>query len=714
MTGFEPLISSAVSGLAVPIFQSLLSSGSKVLGIAGKSLDENAKKLIFNVSHQYEKKYRKRHGQIKVLQRYMKKPIQLESIYANVQFLDKDNIWRFDSIENLEEVYRRNNKRSFQAKDCQKTPGEEVANQEQFLMVLGSPGMGKSTFLRKMGLEALTSKLQYEAIPVFIELKNLESGKINIQNIITNEFDTCGFPDVEKFTATALEQGKLLILFDGLDEVPTNATNEAITKIEDFVDKYDKNRFIASCRIAAYHSSFRRFTDVAMAEFDDTQIQQFLNNWFQSELDQQAGTAEKCWQVLQNPEYAAAKELAQTPLLLTLACLVYGYSQSFPKNRAALYEEALDILLKEWAAEKLIQRDPIYQDLNPALEKAMLADIAYMGFKDNRLFFTERELVEKIKTFLEKNLNAPKHLDGEQILKAIELQQGILVERAKDAYSFSHLTFQEYLTAQYIDDYRLIPELVTNHVTDERWQEVFLLVAGLVRGGVAELLVEMEKAAQQLILNSPKLSVWLEWAYTATDSTDGDIKPVGKRALAIAIANAYAIAKANPITILKANFVAIAIFTAIVKAYAYANAIANAYTIAKANPIAVANANGNDVCEKISNAINTTNLLEKLKVFKYVDYSHLIANLERLKNSVPNAREPKAVHKAFANELGETIINAFNVDLQMLELSKDEAAALENYLYINYLMLQCKESAVRGPRSVWEGIESRMLMPPNP
>jgi predicted NACHT family NTPase len=35
-------------------------------------------------------------------------------------------------------------------------------------------------------------------------------------------------------------------------------------------------------------------------------------------------------------------------------------------------------------------------------------------------------------------------------LTAIEVEQGILVERSRDTYSFSHLTFQEYLTAKWI------------------------------------------------------------------------------------------------------------------------------------------------------------------------------------------------------------------------------------------------------------------------
>jgi predicted NACHT family NTPase len=72
----------------------------------------------------------------------------------------------------------------------------------------------------------------------------------------------------------------------------------------------------------------------------------------------------------------------------------------------------------------------------------------------------------------------PQHLDGEAVLNAIAVQQGILVERAENVFSFSHLTLQEYLTAQYIDDHRQIEQLVAAHLTDKRWQEVFCLWLG--------------------------------------------------------------------------------------------------------------------------------------------------------------------------------------------------------------------------------------------
>lgn len=57
MTGMEPWAISVVSGVAVPIFQILWGSGGKLLGIFDKSLDEEAKEIIFAASKQYVQNY---------------------------------------------------------------------------------------------------------------------------------------------------------------------------------------------------------------------------------------------------------------------------------------------------------------------------------------------------------------------------------------------------------------------------------------------------------------------------------------------------------------------------------------------------------------------------------------------------------------------------------------------------------------------------------
>jgi predicted NACHT family NTPase len=70
------------------------------------------------------------------------------------------------------------------------------------------------------------------------------------------------------------------------------------------------------------------------------------------------------------------------------------------------------------------------------------------------------------------------------VLKAIEAQHGIFVERARGIYSFSHLTFQEYFTAKYIVENagkRSLERLVSSYLFKPHWREVILNTAGIVQ-----------------------------------------------------------------------------------------------------------------------------------------------------------------------------------------------------------------------------------------
>jgi hypothetical protein len=655
--------------------------------------EPNIDALMPEVREKVKPNYENRNGTLKVLG--MREPVKLESVYTSVQFLDNDDIHRFESLEKLEQFYRQVSSRGFQSQDEGKQEGIKVANEKQYLMVLGGPGIGKSTFLRKIGLEALKGQdgeFEHDCIPVFIELKRFQDRDINIKNFIVEQFRKYEVTQSEQFINQALREGKLLILLDGLDEVPTNNLINVINHIEDFVETYKKNRFIASCRTAAYRSSFRRFSDVTMADFDDHQIQQFIQNWFHSEIDQEAQTGNKCWELLQKTENAAAKELAHTPLLLTFLCLVYDRSQNFPDNRSVLYKKALRILLEEWASEKKILRDEIYQGLHTELEEILLSEIAYKGFEVDRLFFPGSDIVEQIKEFLASNLNVPQHLNGEAVLNAIAVQQGILVERAEYIYSFSHLTLQEYLTAQYIDDHRLVEKLVTEHLIDKRWKEVFLLVAGLMRRGADDLLLKMETKAQEYI-NTPRLKALLNWAEQATTGSAGDFKPVGKRAVAIAIAKAIANAQTKA--------VAIAIAIAYTEAVAIAIANAEAYAIANAEAYAIVY------------AIKYTRTVEELKIFKKVNFTTLIEELNKLKATIPDEQQPQKARQEFEMRLQQTLLNGFNLSAEIINLSVSEAKALENYLYANHLIIQCKQASVRVSPTIWAEIEARMLLVPS-
>ncbi|MDB9449280.1 NACHT domain-containing protein [Dolichospermum circinale] len=704
----------------------------KILGI---ELDQKTKKLIYQASKQYILNYQKRYNRLRVLG--MSQSVNLDDIYTEVQCLEPDDLWHFESLTALERNYRQNGSRRLINEKSARQNGITIANQCQYLMILGQPGAGKSTFLRKIGLEALkgnSKQIRGKYIPVLIELKQFTGNEVNIFNIITNEFLSCQLPQAEAFTNQLLNQGKLLLLFDGLDEVPNKNFELVINKIQEFVKQYHQNKFIISCRTAAYRQKFNDFNEFIIADFDDQQIQQFINNWFYSEVDKKLGTAEKCWNKINSEE--ATRELARTPLLLTFLCLEYDESQDLPKKKATLYGNALDILLRRWASEKRLPYEPIYRQLGIDLEKIMLAEIAYDNFAKDKLFFSQTQVLNQIQKFLDNNDNAPKNLDAGKILDAITIEQGILVERARDVFSFSHLTLQEYLTAQYIDDHRLIEKLVTEHLTDERWKEVFLLVAGVMRGGTDDLLLFMEKEVQKYI-NTGKLQDLLNWAENVTVGSQGDYKPVGKRAVAIAISNLIIDAKDESFT-RKYGFYN--------NCFLYANLIVYANSINTGHEYAyiIAMIEANKGC--ISDAIDYTHQLKELAIFNKVNFTMLINRLEEIKSKVPdeyqleevNLKEftsfnnlksiiltdtpegvkatvapdkyPSEEAQIFINILMEILINGFNLTPEMINLSQEEIKALDNYLYANYLIIQCKEAAVRVSPATWEAIEARMLL----
>jgi predicted NACHT family NTPase len=516
----------------------------KVVSVFSKEVWErvkNRRQDSKNAAHDYDTPYKKRHGQLQVFCIGMEAQSSVDDVYVVVQFLAKRKATKHNSTEEVGKVFLQKGRGYFTSTPDERQDGMRVANNEQYLMVLGVPGVGKSTFLRKVGLEALKGEdgnLEHQCIPVFLELRRFTKDPIDIEAWITEEFKVCGHPYPEQWANSKLKSGELLILFDGLDEVPKPNVNNVINKIRDFVHQYSQNRFIASCRIAAYTGGFTRFTEVEMADLDDSQIQTYIKNWFDStpdrhlyQLDEEMETVQRCWEILNAGEHWATKELARNPLLLTLLCMVYDRSQNFPRNRADLYERALNIFLEEWAAEKRVRRNAsVNQYLDIADEKRMLSEIAAKNFETNRLFFDENELIAQIQEFGEGNANTPPTFNASKILETILVDQGLFVERVSNFYSFSHLTFQEYLTANYIvRDTRSIRGLAKKHLHKDQWREVFLLTSGLMHE--ADDLLEAMEAKTSKSINTDRIKSLFRWVERITDTTDNQYSGLAKRPL---------------------------------------------------------------------------------------------------------------------------------------------------------------------------------------
>lgn len=347
------------------------------------------------------------------------------------------------------------------------------------VMLLGKPGSGKTTALRRLvweGVSAWAGEAVNESalpIPVFVELRGREGKSAKavlewIQDALEMHDQDISPDEIKQF----LKQDHLLLLFDGVNE----ASSESINALDTFRERYPKTPMVFTTRELGTGQNLGIEKKLEMVPLTVPQMRDFI----QRRLPGQAET-------LLKQMGDRLRELAETPLLLNMFCEVYKPEQPIPQNRGELFRQFArfyDEKHKRRCQYEAIAYPDFYDFRDEVLQQLAFEMMQGHEKPEGFLLKIDRTDAEKLieRVFHQRGVaDAPtkvkKWLDG---LVRFHLLQ---VASHRNQIEFHHQLFQEYYAAESL--LLKLPDLTEDqlkchYLNYKKWTEALAIALSLI------------------------------------------------------------------------------------------------------------------------------------------------------------------------------------------------------------------------------------------
>ncbi len=408
---------------SIPVIEKTVPTNKKYVTVKRKELDFES---ISNID-EYIKNAHDKYNVIRSLL-YKNKDFEFYDLYVCNNILMKRNKNKEDrSITILEDFSVENLKRI-----------------NKNLIIIGAGGLGKSMMMRNIYLDALKTFNKNHYLPIIINIRDYKPNLRSINYLFDIEMKGLSLGFYNEEYNKLKEEGKILYLLDGLDEVSLEHVNDFNIELEHFIDSNIKNRFIISTREIYSYMPTHRFTGAQLAPLEPEQSIELVKKLNINELN--ADKENHFIELISLDFSFSHRDFIENPLLLTIMLLIYNTYGDIPSRLYQFYEKAYSVLSVEHDSSKGLIRQ-FKSGLNPEQLLNFLTEFsARTYFKEQpQIQFTESELKNNIdNTNFEKEHKIP-FLD----LKS-DLTTGLcLFYEEGQIISYSHRSFQEYFTALY-------------------------------------------------------------------------------------------------------------------------------------------------------------------------------------------------------------------------------------------------------------------------
>lgn len=323
-------------------------------------------------------------------------------------------------------------------------------------VILGSPGAGKTSLLRRLALDHSSQEAQQHYLPIYIQLRKLTRSDNEMESISAAATRAFKFA-VNQTLDDVASSDRIMLLLDGLDEIPPYNRDKVVDELQAICQNHPRMGVFITCRSQSYSGGLESFQHLAIRPFDDSQIEQWVYNNL-SEDD----TRIFLKNMLAEPTVHSA---ARWPLLLTIAVDLFKNYGTLSRSRSFLYQSCIEVLADEWDRIRGVKR---FNFTPPAPEKVVrtLCQTAYRMMLHDKSYFTVDDFarwnVEKLE------------VSDREFLEFIRESTGLLSCDNSVEWRFMHRSFQEYLAAE-----RLVRstgesgQLLSEKMTDDTWREVW-------------------------------------------------------------------------------------------------------------------------------------------------------------------------------------------------------------------------------------------------